>query len=80
MTHDRGSEAANHQIDEASAIAMDRYELSQPKALALLVRLARHHRVELRVVAAAIIAAAVARRRAAEKSASVNLPPGPGKP
>jgi AmiR/NasT family two-component response regulator len=52
-------------IGEAGAIAMERYDLTEPRALALLARLARRHKVDVRVVAAAIIAAALARRRAA---------------
>ena len=50
-------------IGEASAIAMDRYEISEPRALALLSRLARHYNVTLPAMAAAVIAAAIARRR-----------------
>lgn len=50
-------------IDDASAITMERYGLSQPRALALLGRLARRHKVELPVVAAAVVAAALARRK-----------------
>ena len=49
-------------VDEARAIAMERYELTEGGAVALLGRLARRHRVELQVVALAVIAAAVARR------------------
>ncbi len=51
-------------VGEASAIAMERYDLSEGSALALLGRLARRHRVELQVVALAVVAAAVARRAA----------------
>jgi AmiR/NasT family two-component response regulator len=57
--HDDGLDPS---IGEAREIAMERYGLTEPGALALLARLARHHRVELRVVAAAMVAAAVARR------------------
>ncbi|CAA9333417.1 MAG: hypothetical protein AVDCRST_MAG34-404 [uncultured Nocardioidaceae bacterium] len=49
-------------VEQATAIAMDRYDMSQPGALALLSRLARRGKVDLRVVALAMIAAAVARR------------------
>jgi AmiR/NasT family two-component response regulator len=49
----------------AIAIAMERYDLSEVGALALLSRLARRHRVELQVVALAVVAAAVARKAAA---------------
>jgi len=49
-------------VDDATAIAMDRYDISQPRALALLTRLARRKNVDIRVVALAIVAAAVARR------------------
>lgn len=55
-------------LDEARDIAMSRYDLSSSGALAFFGRLARHHRVELRVVTAAIVAAAVARRAAARNS------------
>ena len=64
MPNDSGAESAAHDIEEASSIAMERYELSRARALALLVRLARRRHVELRVVAAAIVAAALARREA----------------
>jgi hypothetical protein len=64
MVNDSGADSADREIEEASSIAMDRYELSRSRALALLVRLARRHHVELRVVAAAIVAAALARREA----------------
>jgi AmiR/NasT family two-component response regulator len=64
MANDSSAEPQGHAIEEASAISMERYELSQPRALALLVRLARRHNVDLGVVAAAIVAAAVARRNA----------------
>ncbi len=52
-------------LREARAIAMERYELSEGSALALLSRLARRHRVELQVVALAVVAAAIARKAAA---------------
>ena len=51
-------------VEQASSIAMDRYELSHHRALGLLTRLAHHHKVDLRVVAAAVVAAAIARRNA----------------
>ena len=50
-------------VGEASAIAMDRYEISESGAVALLGRLARFYNVTVPVMAAAVIAAAVARRR-----------------
>jgi AmiR/NasT family two-component response regulator len=50
-------------IGEASAITMDRYELTEPGAMSLLGRLARYYNVTLPVMAAAIIAAAIARRK-----------------
>jgi AmiR/NasT family two-component response regulator len=52
-------------VGEASAIAMERYDMSEGSALALLTRLARRHKVELQVVALAVVAAAVARKAAA---------------
>jgi hypothetical protein len=42
---------------------MDRYDLSEAAATALLVRLSRHHNVAIAVVAEAIIAAERARQR-----------------
>ena len=61
-----GADAAQREaaIGEANDIVMERYELSQPRALALLVRLARNRRVDVGIVAAAIVAAALARSRA----------------
>ena len=50
-------------IGEASAITMDRYELSELGAMSLLGRLARYYNVTVPVMAAAVIAAAVARRK-----------------
>jgi AmiR/NasT family two-component response regulator len=52
-------------LGEARAIAMERYDLTEGGAVALLTRLARRHKVELQVVALAVVAAAVARRAAA---------------
>jgi AmiR/NasT family two-component response regulator len=49
-------------VGQASVIAMERYELTEARAVALLARIARRRKVELQVVAAAVIAAAVARR------------------
>ena len=65
MPDDSGADTAVQAIDEANAIAMDRYDLDQAGASALMSRLARHHKVDLRIIAAAIIAAALARRRLA---------------
>lgn len=50
-------------IGEANAITMDRYDITEPGALALLSRLARYYNVTVPVMAAAIVAAALARRR-----------------
>lgn len=63
MGDDSDTDTQAAAIDEASAIAMDRYELSEPKALALLGRLARRRKVDVGVVAAALVAATLARRR-----------------
>jgi hypothetical protein len=63
MTVESHARGPDNGVEEASAIAMERYEISQPRALALLGRLARRHKVELPVVAAAVVAAAVARRK-----------------
>lgn len=65
MSHAPDLDPSGNTVEQASSIAMDRYELSHRRALGLLTRLARHHKVELRVVAAAIVAAAIARRNAA---------------
>lgn len=57
------SEGSNDEaVNEATAIAMDRYDMSETSARGVLGRVARRHKVELRVVALAVIAAAVARR------------------
>lgn len=64
MHSDVAGGAPDPAMGEASAIAMERYDLTEPGALALLTRLARRHKVELRVVTAAVVAAAVARRAA----------------
>ena len=65
MPDESGTETTVQAIDEANAIARDRYDLDQAGASALMSRLALHHKVELRIIAAAIIAAALARRRLA---------------
>jgi AmiR/NasT family two-component response regulator len=63
MNPQAGGAQRDADIGEANAIVMDRYDLSQPRALALLVRLARNRRVDVGIVAAAIVAAALARSR-----------------
>jgi AmiR/NasT family two-component response regulator len=63
MSDELDARGSDQGVEEASEIAMERYDLSRPRALALLGRLARRHKVELPVVAAAVIAAAVARRK-----------------
>jgi hypothetical protein len=61
--HGPMSQTDDAAIGEANAIAMDRYEITEPSARALLGRLARYYNVTVPVMAAAVIAAAVARRR-----------------
>ncbi len=51
-------------VARAGGIAMERYGITEARALAMITRLARHHGVTLGVVAVAIIAAS--RRRADE--------------
>jgi hypothetical protein len=51
-------------VARASGIAMERYGLTEPRALALITRLAKRRGVALGVIAVAIIAAS--RRRADE--------------
>lgn len=63
MGNDSSIDTHEATIGEASAIAMDRYELTEPRALALLARLARRRKVDVGVVAAALVAATLARRR-----------------
>ena len=65
MPDDSGPETAVQALDEANAIARERYDLDRAGASALMSRLALRHKVELPIVAAAIIAAALARRRLA---------------
>ncbi len=56
------AESTDDTVQRATAIAMDRYDISEPGALAFLTRLARRGKVDVRVIALAVIAAAVARR------------------
>jgi hypothetical protein len=56
------SDRAGDAVGQASEIAMERYELDQIGAVALLGRLARRHKVKLEVVALAIVAAEITRR------------------
>jgi AmiR/NasT family two-component response regulator len=51
-------------VSRASGILMERYGLTESRAVALLRRLAKHYRVTIGVVALAVIAAS--RRRAEE--------------
>ncbi len=50
-------------VDQATAISMDRYDMSETEALDFLQRVARRQEVALGVVAVAVVAAAVARRK-----------------
>jgi AmiR/NasT family two-component response regulator len=49
-------------VAEATGIGMERWGMTEASTLGVLARIARHRKVELRVVALAVIAAAVARR------------------
>jgi len=64
MQRESPDAASDPSLNEARDVAMARYDLSAPGALALFTRLARRHTVDVRVVTAAIVAAAVARRAA----------------
>ena len=64
MPHEPAAHVGTDTVGEASAIAMERYDMSESRALAFLTRLAHRHKVELQVVAVAVVAAAVARRAA----------------
>jgi AmiR/NasT family two-component response regulator len=64
VSNDATAGSEDSDVARAGGIAMERYGITEPRALAMMTRLARRHGVTLGVVAVAIIAAS--RRRAEE--------------